>query len=275
MPVRFPRLANRINYRNHRKIAVIDGTIGYVGGLNVADRYLTGHPDLGAWRDTHLRIEGDAVKGLQLVFLTDWYFVSGQDIARQELFPSVEIDEQLPIQIVASGPDSDYAGILQGYFASIHLARKYLYISNAYLIPNESILTALKTAALSGVDIRILIPEQSDSKLAQWSTQSYLEELLQAGVRMYLYQAGFLHTKVLIADDVLSSVGTANWDHRSFEQNFEVNAFLYDRPTAETLKTQFLEDLQRARELSLEQFRQRPPWKKGISSLARLLSPLL
>ncbi|MDP5171715.1 MAG: cardiolipin synthase [Bacteroidia bacterium] len=275
MPVRFPRLGNRINYRNHRKIVVIDGKIGFVGGLNFADHYLDGLAGVGPWRDTHLRLEGEATKALQIVFLTDWFFVSGKDCAGQAMFPNINLPACLPVQIVASGPDSAYPSILQGYFTSITLAKSYLYITNPYLIPTSSILLALQTAALSGVDVRIIIPEKSDSHIADFSTQSYLEELMEAGVQIYLYHHGFVHAKVLVSDDVLSSIGTANWDQRSFEQNFEVNAFLYDRQVALDLKAAFIRDMAHCRKLDLAVFAQRPGWKKLLSAMARLLSPLL
>ncbi len=275
MPVRFPRLGNRINFRNHRKIVVIDGETGFVGGLNLADRYIDGIPGIGSWRDTHLKLIGDAVKGLQLVFLTDWFFASGEDCARREMFPPTDNQGHLPVQIVASGPDSRHPGIMQAYFSSINLAKEYIYITNAYLIPDESILTALKTAALSGVDVRIIVPEKADSRVAQLSTRSYLGELLEAGVRIYLYQAGFVHAKVFVSDDMLCSVGTANWDQRSFDQNFEVNAFLYNQDIALQLKEAFIQDTRDSLELELKSFQNRPRWKRMLYSLARLLSPFL
>lgn len=274
-PARFPRFGNRINYRNHRKIVVIDGAIGFVGGLNFSDRYVDPISDGKIWRDTHLRLIGDSVKGLQLVFLTDWFFASGEDCASVEMFPNSSQKPSLPVQIVASGPDSRHPGILQAYFAAITLAKKYFWIANAYLIPDESILTALKIAALSGVDVKIIIPEKSDSWLANFSTQSYLEELMEAGVKIYFYQAGFIHSKTFISDDLLLSIGTANWDQRSFDQNFEVNAFIYDADLAAQLKNDFEADLSNSRLLELETFRRRPAWQRMLSALARMLSPVL
>lgn len=274
-PARFPRFGNRINYRNHRKIVVIDGVTGFVGGLNFSDRYVDPISETQIWRDTHLQLTGDAVKGLQLVFLTDWFFASGEDCASVEMFPNSPKKPSLPVQIVASGPDSKHPGIRQAYFASITLARDYFWIANAYLIPDESILTALKTAALSGVDVKIIIPETSDSWLANFSTQSYLEELMEAGVSIYLYQAGFIHCKTFISDDLLLSIGTANWDQRSFDQNFEVNAFIYDAGLTSQLKTDFEADLANSRLLDLETFRNRASWQRMLSALARMLSPVL
>lgn len=275
LPARFPRFGNRINYRNHRKIVVVDGITGFVGGLNFSDRYVDPISETEIWRDTHLKLVGDAVKGLQLVFLTDWFFASGEDCATARMFPDSLEKPTLPVQIVASGPDSRHPGIRQAYFAAITLAKDYFWIANPYLIPDESILTALKIAALSGVDVRIIIPEKSDSWLAHFSTQSYLEELMEAGVKIYLYQAGFIHSKTFLSDDLLLSIGTANWDQRSFDQNFEVNAFLYDAELATQLKTDFEADLADSRLLELELFRNRASWQRWLSAMARLLSPIL
>lgn len=274
-PARFPRFGNRVNYRNHRKIAVIDGTIGFVGGLNLSDRYVDGVEELGPWRDTHLELKGEAVMGLQLVFLLDWFFATGQDISAQGMFPSSEIEKQTPVQIVASGPDSAHPGILQAYFLSITSSQEYIYITNAYLIPDGSILMALKTAALSGIDVRIIVPGKSDSWIAHFSTQSYLAELMEAGVKIYQYQEGFVHSKVFVSDGYLSSIGTANWDQRSFDQNFEVNAFLYSKEIAEQLTADFHRDLEHSLELNLERFNNRPSWQRLLAALSRILSPLL
>lgn len=274
-PARFPRFGNRINYRNHRKIVVVDGITGFVGGLNFSDRYVDPISETEIWRDTHLKLVGDAVKGLQLVFLTDWFFASGEDCAGVGMFPNSPEKASLPVQIVASGPDSKHPGIRQAYFSAITLAKEYFWIANAYLIPDESILTALKIAALSDVDVKIIIPEKSDSWLAHFSTQSYLEELMEAGVKIYLYQAGFIHSKTFISDDLLLSIGTANWDQRSFDQNFEVNAFLYDAELASQLKADFEADLAASILLDLESYRNRPSWQRWLSALARMLSPIL
>ncbi len=274
-PVRFPRLGNRINYRNHRKIVVIDGTVGFVGGLNLADRYLDGLEGVGPWRDLHLRVEGEAVKGLQLIFLTDWYFVNGTDCASPDLFPELPLAGSAPVQVVASGADSRHAGILQGFVWMLYGAKDYCYIASPYLIPVESALQALRSAALSGVDVRILLPRRSDSRLAAFSMMSYLDELLEAGVRIYLYQPGFLHAKLMLSDDLLCSVGSANWDQRSFDQNFEANAFVYDRETTLALKAQFMADLEASQELTLEAWHAYPAWQRMLWALARLVSPLL
>ena len=275
MPVHFGPLANRINYRNHRKIVVVDGKIGFTGGINVSDKYIKGDPQLGHWRDTHLQIEGQAVDFLQYIFLTDWQFVSGQNLLEEKYFPPHDRVGTTPVQIIASGPDSDYASIHQTYVSMLYNAQRYVYLANAYLIPDESMLMALKTAALSGVDVRILIPEVLDSFIVKWSTRSYLEELLTADVKIYFYQKGFLHSKVIVADDSIASIGTANLDIRSFEQNLEVNALLYDAEIAQQLKDQFLADLQDSEPLDLTTYQQRSRFDRAKESIFRVLSPVL
>lgn len=275
MPVRFPYFANRINYRNHRKIVVVDGRVGFVGGLNIADRYMYGNKKIGPWRDTHLKIEGDAVNSLQVVFLIDWQFVSGITINDKGYFPKSRVVSNQLVQITASGPDSDWASIMQAYFGAISTARDYIYISNPYFIPNESILTALKTASLSGVEVKIILPGESDSHLTYYSTLSYVQELLEAGIKVFFYQKGFIHSKLIMVDDIFSSVGTANLDLRSFDDNFEVNALVYDEEICLVLKKAFYDDLSHSREVTIEEYRKRKLTRKLAESIARVFSPLL
>jgi cardiolipin synthase A/B len=275
MPVHIPFLANRINYRNHRKIIVIDGKVGFVGGINIADRYKYGNREIPFWRDTHLRIEGEAVSSLQVVFLVDWQFVSGRLVSGVSYFPKPRVENKQLVQITASGPDSDWSSIMQAYFSAISTAKEYIYIAVPYFIPNESILTALKTVSLSGVDVKIIIPGLADSILAYNGTRSYVEELLEAGIRVYYYQKGFIHSKLIMVDDVFSSVGTANMDIRSFDNNFEVNALIYDESFCKELKGYFMEDLEHSEEVSLELHRQRSLRKKITESFSRVFSPLL
>jgi cardiolipin synthase len=275
LPVRFPTLTYKINYRNHRKIVVIDGQTGFVGGLNIADRYLEGNPTYGIWRDTHLQIEGEAVSSLQVVFLIDWFFVSEQIIRESKYFVTEKADEHHLVQITASGPDSDYASIMQAYFAAIASAQSSIYISSPYFLPNESILTALKTASLSGVDVRILLPSRSDSRIVFWATRSYVSELLEAGVNIYFYEKGFPHSKLLIVDGVLSSVGTANMDIRSFDQNFEISALIYDEAISKELQEYYLTDLSNSSHITLDTWEKRPRWDSIRESVARIFSPLL
>ena len=274
MPVRFSRLADRVNYRNHRKIIVIDGEIGFVGGINIADRYITGTKELGQWRDIHLRIEGQAVHSLQAVFLIDWFFVSDNIITDDKYFNEHKVEEKTLVQITACGPDSDWASIMQAYFAAISTAKEYIFISTPYFIPNESILTALKTASLSGVDVRIMLPKRSDSHVVYWGSISYIKELLEAGIQVYFYSKGFAHSKILMVDDVFSSVGTANIDIRSFDTNFEINALIYDEEITNKLKADFCNDLACSEEVTLEQWQQRSQMSKLKSATARIISPL-
>lgn len=275
VPLSIWRFFNKINYRNHRKIVVVDGKVGFTGGINISDKYLHGDPELGHWRDTHLRLEGPAVSSLQFVFLTDWYFVSGKYlIQREDLFPTLRSNGHTYAQVIAGGPNNIFASIKQQYFAMITGAERYVIMATPYFIPGENILFAMKTAALSGVQVRLILPYNSDSIILKWSVRAYLEELLEAGVEVFFYLKGFLHSKIIIADDV-ASIGTANVDERSFEHNFEVNAVLYDLEIATQLKQQLEDDLVNCRQLFLEEFRKRPSRDKVRESIVRLLEPLI
>ena len=275
LPVVFPWLSSKVNYRNHRKIIVVDGKYAFTGGVNIAQRYITG-TKWGRWRDTHLMLEGDAVTSLQVIFLTDWYFVSGQQLINQtKYFFESEIKDHALVQIATSGPDSDWASILQAFFAAITRAQKHIYISTPYFIPPESLLTAIKVAALSGIDVRIMLPARSDSRLALWATRSYISDLLDAKVKVYLYKGGFNHSKVLMIDGQFCSVGTANMDIRSFEDNFEISAVIYNTELTETLEHTFFEDLTHCEQVDSMLWNQRPIIKTLGESFARLWSPLL
>lgn len=276
LPVRFHHFANKANYRNHRKIAVVDGKIGFVGGLNIADRYMDGLPGIGIWRDTHLQVEGEAVTSLQVVFLIDWYFVRQELLLnKNEYLPYYQVEEHVVVQTVTSGPDSDWASIQQAYFTLINMAKRYVFISTPYFMPGETTLNALKTAAMSGVDVRILLPHKSDSILTHWCTRSYVEELLEAGVKIYWYEKGINHSKVIVVDGIVASVGSANMDLRSFEQNFEVNMILYDREVVKKLAVDFANDLKDSREVVFQHWKFRPKHERVYESLARLFAPLL
>jgi len=276
MPVRFPFFTNKINYRNHRKIIVIDGNVGFVGGLNIADRYISGSEELGPWRDTHLKIEGEAVYSLQSVFLLDWYFVSKRNLHDQDrYFPPVDVADRHLMQIVTSGPDSDWASIMQTFFSAIATAKSYIYISTPYFLPNESILTAIRTASLSGVDVRMLLPEQGDAKLVHWSSFSYISQLLDVGVKVYLYRKGFTHSKLMMVDDAFCSIGTANMDIRSFDQNFEINALIYDHRITIAMRNIFMNDIKDLKHIKINDWNIRPRWVVFRESVARLFSPLL
>ena len=276
MPVVFPWLTSKINYRNHRKIVVIDGKVGYTGGLNIADRYLRGTKH-GPWRDTHLKIEGTAVNMLQLTFLADWYFATGIQLKDKDKYLMVSDDSvgDTAVQIATSGPDSDWATIMQAYFAAITKATDHIYISTPYFMPGESLLTALKVAALSGIDVRIMLPSRSDSKIVYWASRSYIAELLEAKIKVYLYNKGFNHSKIITIDNRFSSIGTANMDNRSFEDNFEVTAMIYDRNMTDRLESRFLADLDGCTRLTYRRWATRSRTDMFKESVARLFSPLL
>lgn len=275
LTVHFPNLTSKINYRNHRKIVVVDGETGFIGGLNIADRYLSGNAEYGIWRDTHLKIEGDAVNSLQTVFSIDWYFVSKKELNNKKYFPYKKPVGDKIVQIVPSSPDSDFPEIMMGLFHAITTAKKLVYIATPYLVPTEGVLLAIKTAALSGIDVKVILPQKGDGIITSYSTRSYLRELMETGVKIYFYQKGFLHSKVLIIDDFVSIVGSANMDFRSFEQNFEITAFIYDENTAKELKQSFLEDLSNSHQLTLEEWNNRSHLEMVKESFARLISPLM
>lgn len=275
LPVVMPFINNKLNYRNHRKIVVIDGRVGFLGGLNIGDEYLGYHPKLGKWRDTHLKLSGTSVHYLQVIFLLDWEFVSKEKLTADSYFPTLESFEGKMIQIAASGPDSDWETIRQSYFALINSAQKTIKITTPYLIPDEGILLALKTAALSGIDIKILLPGKPDYKIVHWASQSYFDELMEAGIEIFLYQPGFVHAKIISVDGEVASLGSANLDMRSFQLNFEVNAMLYDKELVRTLDEDFKTDLLHSKQVEAMDYALRPLRIKIRQSAARLLSPIL
>jgi cardiolipin synthase A/B len=275
MPVRFPWLTNKINFRNHRKILVVDGIKGYVGGLNIADKYLYGMKGIGDWRDTHLVIRGEAVATLNSVFMVDWYFVS--DILLSDEpghFDFEKVPDRCWIQMASSGPDSDWANIMQVYFSAIATARKSIYISTPYFSPDESILNAMKTASLSGVDVQMILPNKSDSVVSYWNTRSYIDELMEAGIKIFLYDKGFNHSKYILVDNVFASVGSANVDMRSFDLNFEVAALIYNESFAARLLTVFCNDKANSTRVDPVNWSKRKRIAKYKESLSRILGPL-
>lgn len=286
------RLNLRVNYRNHRKIVVIDGRVGYVGGFNIGREYLGKDPKFGYWRDTHLKIQGDAVISLQIRFALDWnyaarenlfkdgrYFMDRVRAARNASPLPVLLNgmerESLGIQIITSGPDSQTRQIRDNYLELFHKARHHIYIQTPYFVPDDAVLSALKIAAQSGVDVRLMIPCMPDHPFVYWATYSYTGELVYAGARCYTYEDGFLHAKGVMVDSRVSCYGTANMDIRSFELNFEVNATIYDETTTERLEEAFLEDLTRCREVTREVYEARSMWVRIKEQGSRLLSPLL
>lgn len=276
MPVLFSSFTGKSNYRNHRKIAIIDGVIGYIGGINVSDDYVNNEVSKRYWRDTHLRIYGEAVKVLQFHFLTTWDFVSDETLEiKEKYFPHVEADDNVAIQIAASGPDTNWATIMEAILTAINNSENYIYLTTPYFIPNEQIITALQIASKIGVDVRLLIPKFSDSWITENATNSYLEELMSAGVKVYRYKKGFIHSKTIVVDDVFCTIGTCNLDNRSFNINFEINALIYNREQSKVLKSHFLEDLKNSDLMDYELWNKRSKTRKFKESLARLGSPLL
>lgn len=276
MPVKFPAFTSKMNYRNHRKLCIIDGKIGFIGGMNIALRYVKGN-GRQPWRDTHLKVEGGAVYGLQRAFLVDWYFVDRTLITNRKYYPPHQVEpNDCLVQIVTSSPISPWPDIMQGYVRILLAAKHYVYMQSPYFLPTEPILFAMRTAALAGVDVRLMLPKHSDSKLVEWASRSYITESIEAGVKIYLYQNAFLHSKVLVCDDTLCSCGSTNVDFRSFENNFEANAFIYDKDTALRMKAMFLADEKQCTLLNdTDETVSRPFVKRLWESLIRLLSPLL
>ncbi|SDJ32468.1 cardiolipin synthase [Salimicrobium halophilum] len=277
-PPLIPKLNMKINYRNHRKLAIIDGKVGYIGGFNIGDEYLGKSARFGYWRDTHLRVVGSAVHNMQTRFILDWNQASKRDILYDEsLYPPFGDEEpgDSGVQIVSSGPDSEWEQIKHGYIKTILSAKDYVYIQTPYFIPDDSLLDAVRIAALSGVDVRVMIPNKPDHPFVYWATYSNVGDLLFAGAKVYIYQNGFLHAKTIVADGLISSVGTANIDVRSFRLNFEVNAFLYDPGLGETLTERFLEDSVLSTELTYKMYQDRSLWIRFKEAVARLLSPIL
>ena len=274
LKVRFPHFTNKVNYRNHRKIIVIDGRAGFVGGMNLAERYVRGF-SWGIWRDTHLMLKGKAVHGLQTAFLLDWYFVDRTLISAAKYFPKLDNPGSSLVQIVTSEPVGPWREIMQGLVKAVSEARKYFYIQTPYFLPTEPMLVAMQTAALSGVDVRLMLPCRADSRLTHLASCSYLADVLRAGVKVYLYQKGFLHSKLMVSDDLLSTVGSTNMDFRSFEHNFEVNAFIYDTETALQMREIFLQDQRDCLPVSLKNWEKRSRSRKVAESTVRLLAPLL
>ncbi len=275
--VLFYLLANRINYRNHRKIIVIDGQTGFTGGINVCDKYINNAKNKLYWRDTHIRIDGPGVFYLQYLFLTDWNFCCAEKLQAEELHfvSNTKNTADTFLQVAASGPDSLQPSVLFSLLQAIYLAKKEILITTPYFIPGDSILEGLRIAALSGLKVKLLAPGICDSKLVNAASKSYYEELLLAGVEIYLYQKGFVHAKTLVADGKLSIIGTANMDYRSFELNFEVNVLLYDVMLAEQLRSVFFKDLEDAEKIDAERWCKRPAYQQLPEKLARLFSHVL
>ncbi|MEE1260067.1 MAG: cardiolipin synthase [Paludibacteraceae bacterium] len=275
LPVSLPFFGRKINYRNHRKILLIDNEIGYIGGMNVADRYIEGKKSIGKWRDTHIKVIGDGIQGLAKVFRRDYHFVSRQLTSISTKKPS-KVDGVTPcnMQTVFSGPDMEYRAIMQTYLRIIMQSKKYVYIESPYFMPNEAVRSALVTAAKSGVEIKIIIPLFSDDRIVLMSTYSYVKDLASAGIHFYFYKAGFIHSKLIISDDQIVSVGSANMDFRSLEHNFETNAILYGDETASIFRNIFEQDMADSESFDMKRWKSRPFSMRIKESIARLFSPV-
>ncbi|MUT66601.1 cardiolipin synthase [Paenibacillus sp. NEAU-GSW1] len=276
-PSRIPYLNLKLNYRNHRKLVIVDGHTGYIGGFNIGDEYLGRNKYFGEWRDTHLRVKGNAVQQMQAQFLMDWNMASSGMIDLNEHYFPREISGggTIGMQVVASGPDTEYQQIKDAYIKMIYSAKKSVCLQTPYFVPDESLMTALKIAALSGVDVKVMLPSKPDHFFVYWATHSYVSELLVGGAKCFMYEKGFLHAKTLVIDGQVASVGTANIDIRSFKLNFEMNAFIYDSATSAELQRIFEADLAYCEELTLAKYNNRPLMNKFKESISRLLSPIL
>ena len=286
LPVRFPQFAGKVNYRNHRKIFVIDGEVGYVGGYNIATRYVKGRDGM-SWRDTMVRLTGNGVYGIQCTFLIDWYFVDRTMISSRDYYPPLssapvkgcisQVVNSCISQVVNSSPSSPYPSIMHGYVRALIEAQRYVYIQTPYFMPTESVLVAMKTAAIGGVDVRLMVPRKGDAHVVAWASRTYLREIMEAGVKVYMYSGGFLHSKILVADDSMATCGSTNVDFRSFENNFESNVFFYDADTAVRFRKMFEVDITSSVLLNSP-----PPERLQVSffarlweSITRLLAPVM
>lgn len=272
--VAFPAFSSKVNYRNHRKIVVIDGKIGYMGGMNIADRYDKG-TEWGTWRDTHFKFKGKGVHGLQSAFLIDWYVVSKKLLNDKVYYPKAERFGENIMQIATSGPVGQWRTLLQATIFIISNAKRYVYIQTPYFLPTEGLNQALQTAALGGVDIRLMLPKRSDTKSANMASHSFIDDMVKAGAKIYFYEPGFLHSKLVVSDDMVTSIGSANMDFRSFEHNFEINAYIYDKSFALQMKRIFLHDMRQCEHLIPSRWLKRPIKQRIAESFMRLFSPLL
>lgn len=277
MPVLFSRLAHKANYRNHRKIAVIDNEVGFVGGININDKYINPNSIGLYWRDTHVMIRGEAVIDLQYLFISDWYFVSGEKIDLDEVryMNRNTIEGQVPTSILGSDYGKNNQTIMEAFFGMITSARKEVLITTPYFVPDDTILNALKITAKSGVKVTLLLPERPDNRTAFYASQTYFKDLLFCGVRIHYYTRGMMHSKTMIVDGAICTVGSTNMDQRSFSLNAEVNAFFLDSGLAQELRAHFMNDLKDSYSLTPQMLKSRPWYTKVLCSIARLLAPIL
>lgn len=270
----FPPFGTRINWRNHRKIVVIDGKVGYIGGMNIADRYVDGGKMFPMWRDLHLRIQGPAVGALQQSFAVDWNFM-GQPLLHETAYGPRVGGHSVGMQLVTGGPTTQWMNMTLVFQQAISEARKCVYILTPYFIPTEGLVQALQVASLSKVDVRIIVPRRSDSDMLRWASNSYVMDCLRSGIKVYFYEKGMLHSKAIIIDDDFCTVGSTNFDFRSFEHNFEANMLIYSPEFNARLKEMFFRDMHDSSRIVASEWRQRPLYEKALESVMRLFSPIL
>jgi cardiolipin synthase A/B len=269
-----PRNRFQINFRNHRKIVAVDGDAAWIGGHNVGVEYLGEKRSVGHWRDTHTRIQGPAVLGAELAFATDWLWATGETLPMDWTFSS-EKKGDCNVLVFPSDPASEYeeAGLM--FHQLIVDARNRIWIASPYFVPDRAIVSALELAALRGVDVRVLVPDEPDGPFVAMANWSYTQELLPAGVKVYRYQGGFMHQKVLLMDDYIAGVGTANFDNRSFRLNFEITALVHSFDFAGEVQQMLESDMARSRQVGMEDFKDKPLWFPLAMGIARLFAPIL
>lgn len=274
--VNFPQFANRINWRNHRKIVIIDGDTGYIGGMNIADRYAYGNgKKKELWRDTHFRVKGDIVESLLHAFLVDWNFRK-KDPYIPILPPRQDkIRNEKGIQLVTGGPISQWDNLSLMFLKAITQSKRLIWIQTPYFLPTDALFNALQAAALANIDVRIMMPAHTDSMLLHYASFSYISQCLKAGIKIYLYQPGMLHAKSMIIDDDLVTAGSTNFDFRSFENNFECNLFIHDPELNAKMRDIFYSDMKECEKLQKEKWKKRPLSHRFLESLLRLVSPIL
>ncbi|MDE7402163.1 MAG: cardiolipin synthase [Muribaculaceae bacterium] len=274
--VTFPQFANRVNWRNHRKLVIIDEKTGYIGGMNIADRYVGEGEYHGiGWRDTHFRVQGDIVESLIFSFVVDWNFRNQNELMEYPQTPAVSISNNVGMQLVTSGPTGEYDNIALCFLKAISSATKSIYIQTPYFLPTDALRNALEAAALSKIDVRIMIPRKPDSRMLRYASFSYITQCLKSGIKVYLYNPGMLHAKSMIIDDNLVSAGSVNFDFRSFENNFESNLFIYDRETNHRMRDIFFDDIKHCTKLTYKTWHSRPWIQRSLESIVRLVSPIL
>lgn len=274
--VQFPRFTSKVNYRNHRKVVIIDGRVALFGGMNIADRYYKGTPKLGPWRDNHFKVEGSGVVGLQFAFLNDWYATTRQRLtASERYYAATPLSTNNVMQILTGGPLGRWRTLQQAVAMAIARAKERIRIQTPYYLPSETLNNALQTAALAGIEVELMLPARSDSKVVDLAVHSYLDDMVRAGVKVMFYTAGFLHAKTVLIDDELAIIGSANLDFRSFEHNFELNGFLYDRDFTARMHRLYDEDAARCHCLTAAEWFRRPRLRRMAESVMRLFSPLL